>query len=128
MVAPLIPGLNDHEAAQILSASKQAGAIAAGYVLLRLPLTVEAVFEEWIRRVRPLHADKILGRIRQTRGGKMNSSDFGTRMIGEGEIAEQIRTMFRLFRQKHGLTSKMPPLDCSRFRPPQSPGGQLSLF
>jgi DNA repair photolyase len=128
MVAPLIPGLNDHEAAEILSASKQAGAIVAGYTLLRLPLTVETVFEEWIRRVRPKQADKILGRVRQTRKGKANSSEWGTRMVGEGEIADQIRSMFHIFRHKHGLDTDMPLLDCSQFQPPQSPSGQMRLF
>jgi DNA repair photolyase len=128
MVAPLIPGLNDHEAAEILAEAKKAGAIIAGYILLRLPLTVQPVFEEWVERERPKQSDKILGRIRQTRGGKMNSSDFGTRMVGEGEIAEQIRTMFHLFRNKQGLDKRMEPLDCSQFRPPPNSTGQMQLF
>jgi DNA repair photolyase len=128
MVAPLIPGLNDHEAAEILAESSKAGAIVASYILLRLPLTVETVFEEWVRRVHGEKADKILGRVRQTRGGKLNSSQWGTRMVGGGEIADQIRTMFEVFRHKHGLDSAMPLLDCSLFRAPQSSSGQLRLF
>ena len=128
MIAPLIPGLNDHEAAEIMAEAKQAGAVVAGYVLLRLPLTVRNVFEEWVQRVIPEQSDKILGRVRQTRCGKLNTSDFGTRMTGEGEIADQIRNMFQLFRQKHGLEKKMPPLDCDSFRPPPGASGQLRLF
>ncbi len=128
LVAPLIPGLNDHEAAEILAESKKAGAIVAGYILLRLPLTVETVFEEWVRRVRGETADKILGRVRQTRDGKLNSSEWGTRMVGGGEIADQIRTMFKVFRAKYGLDEAMPLLDCSLFQTPQSPSGQMRLF
>ena len=121
LVAPLIPGLNDHEAAEILAESRKAGAIVAGYILLRLPLTVETVFEEWVRRVRGEKADKILGRVRQTRDGKLSSSEWGTRMVGAGEIADQIRTMFKVFRAKHGLDEAMPLLDCSLFQVPRSP-------
>lgn len=128
LVAPLIPGLNDHETAQILAASKQAGALVAGYILLRLPLTVAPVFEEWVRCVRADTADKILGRIRQTRDGKLNSSEWGTRMVGSGKIADQIRSMFQVFRHQQGLDSAMPSLDCSRFRAPDNPSGQMSLF
>jgi DNA repair photolyase len=128
MVAPLIPGLNDHEVAEILAASKQAGATVAGYILLRLPLTVEPVFEEWVERARPEQADKILGRVRQTRGGKLNSAQWGTRMVGEGELADQIKMMFRVFRQKHDLGRALPPLDCSQFQPPQIQAGQMRLF
>lgn len=128
MVAPLIPGLNDHEVADILAAAKQAGASVAGYILLRLPSTVEPVFAEWVERVRPQAADKILGRVRQTRGGKLNSPQWGTRMVGEGEIAEQIKTMFVVFRQKHRLGTTLPRQDTSQFRPPSRPDGQMSLF
>lgn len=128
MVAPLIPGLNDHEVADVLAAAKQAGAAVAGYILLRLPLTVEPVFAEWVERVRPQAAEKILGRVRQTRGGKTNSSEWGTRMVGEGEVADQIRNMFHLFRKIQGLETALPQLDTSRFRPPEKQSGQLRLF
>jgi DNA repair photolyase len=128
MVAPVIPGLNDHEIANILSEAKLAGAIAAGYVLLRLPLTVEPVFREWVQRMYPQQEEKILGRVQQTRGGKMNSSDFGSRMTGEGEIAQQIQSMFHLFCKKHDLVRKMPPLDCDHFRPPEVSDDQMRLF
>jgi DNA repair photolyase len=128
LIAPLIPGLNDHEAAAIMARAKAAGAMTAGYVLLRLPLTVEPVFREWVTRTRPAEAEKILGRVRQTRNGKLNSSQFGDRMVGTGEIAEQIRAMFHVFRTKHGLARKLPPLSCDQFTPPQNASGQLRLF
>ncbi len=128
MTAPIIPGLNDSEIPQLLEAAKGAGAIAAGYILLRLPLTVEPVFIEWLHRTQPLRADKILGRVQSTRGGKMNSSTWGERMVGSGEIAEQIRLMFRVFRQKFGLDEKLSPQNCELFQPPKPKYGQLRLF
>jgi DNA repair photolyase len=128
MVAPIIPGLNDSEIPSILEAAKKAGAATAGYTLLRLPLTVEPVFTEWLERTQPLKAERILGRIRETRGGKLNRSAFGERMAGTGEIAEQIKSLFRLFKHKHGLDAPLPPADCSRFRPPAPSSGQLRLF
>ena len=97
MVAPVIPGLNDSEVPSILEAAKDHGAQTAGYVLLRLPLTVEPVFKEWIERTQPMKSTRVLGRIQETRDGKMNSSSFGERMVGSGEIAQQIKNMFRLF-------------------------------
>ena len=128
MVAPLIPGMNDHEVPEILAQAKAHGAEAAGYVLLRLPRTVRVVFEEWLQRERPDLAEKVLGRVRQTRGGQMNDSSFGSRMTGTGEIAEQIRSVFHVFRAKQGLTAKLDRLDCDRFRRPEKSGGQMRLF
>lgn len=128
MVAPLIPGLNDSEAPAILEAAAQAGASDARYTLLRLPLTVEPVFREWIRRVRPLQAEKVEGLIRQTRRGKLNRSDWGERFVGTGQIAEQIAKMFETFARRLGLDQGLPPYDCSRFWPPKPRTGQLRLF
>jgi DNA repair photolyase len=127
MVAPLIPGLNDHEAPAVLKAAREAGATDARYILLRLPLAVEPVFEEWLHRTRPLKADKVEGLVRQTRKGKLNDSDFGQRMVGSGKLAEQIRSMFGVFRQKLGFRD-LPPLDCGQFQPATPRGGQLRLF
>ncbi|QEG01771.1 Radical SAM superfamily protein [Stieleria maiorica] len=128
MTAPIIPGLNDSEIPQLLEAAKTSGAITAGYTLLRLPLTVEPVFIEWLRRVRPNHAEKVLGRLQQARGGKLNSSAWGERMVGQGMVADQIRNLFRIFRHKHGLDRQMPPYNCDLFRPPAAKSGQLRLF
>jgi DNA repair photolyase len=128
MVAPIIPGLNDSEVPAILAAAKESGAITASYVLLRLPLAVESVFQEWLQRTQPLKAERILTRIRQTRGGALNKSAWGERMVGAGEIAEQIGSMFKMFKRKHGLDSRLPPQNCDAFRPPLPKSGQMRLF
>lgn len=128
MTAPIIPGLNDSEIPEILEAARGAGAKAANYVMLRLPLTVEPVFLEWLQRTQPEQREKIEGRIRKARAGKLSSSAWGERMRGTGEIAEQIKNLFRVFARKHGLDGGLPPLDCSKFRRPQSDPNQLSLF
>lgn len=128
MVAPIIPGLNDTEIPDILEAAKKAGATAAAYLLVRLPLTVRPVFREWLRRTQPLKWKKIEGLIRQARAGKLNSSKWGERMVGTGEVAEQIGNLFSVFQQKHGLNCKLRPLDFSQFRPPKPRSGQLRLF
>jgi DNA repair photolyase len=127
MVAPIIPGLNDHEAPAVMKAAKEAGARDVAYTLLRLPLTVEPVFREWLGRAQPLKAGKVESLLRQTRDGKMHQSAWGERMVGTGEIAEQIRAMFKLFRRQLGF-GDLPPLDCEQFRPAQPRNGQLRLF
>jgi DNA repair photolyase len=127
MIAPIIPGLNDHEVPAIMSAAKAAGALDARYILLRLPLTVAPVFREWLERTQPLKREKIESHLRQTRGGKLSDSTWGQRMTGTGPIADQIRAMFRLFRARMEF-GDLPPLDASRFRPPLPNNGQLRLF
>ncbi len=128
LVAPVIPGLNDPEIPAILKAAAAAGAQGAGYVLLRLPLTVEPVFLEWLARTQPLRAERIQRHIRETRGGKLSDSEWGRRMKGHGQIAEQIKQLFQVFAHKHGLDRPLPPLDASQFRPPIPSSGQLRLF
>jgi DNA repair photolyase len=128
MIAPVIPGLNDSEIPSILAAAKEAGAASAGYILLRLPLTVAPVFREWLEREQPDRLQRIESRIRETHGGKLNNSAWGVRMRGTGEIAEQIRSVFRLFAKKHGLDGHLPPHDSSQFRPPRPASGQLRFF
>lgn len=127
MVAPLIPGLNDHEAPAVMKAAKEAGASDARYVLLRLPLTVEPVFREWLQRTQSLKAEKVEGLIRQTRGGKLNNSNWGQRMVGKGEIADQIKSLFAACRKKLGF-GDLPPLDCNQFQPATPRSGQQRLF
>src|SRR5215470_880052 len=93
-VAPIIPGLNDQDIPKILAAARDAGARSAGHVLLRLPGSVKQVFEERLRAALPLQADRVLHRIRETRGGQLYDPRFGTRGRGEGTYAEAIRTLF----------------------------------
>jgi DNA repair photolyase len=128
MLAPVIPGLNDHEIPALLEAASQAGAWSAAYILLRLPGTVEQVFREWLQREQPGGLEKIEGRLRAARGGKLNEARFGLRMKGRGEMADQIRHLFQLFARKYGLDGSLPPHDASRFRPPKPRSGQLWLF
>lgn len=128
IVAPILPGLTDSEVPAILEAAAKAGASDARYTLVRLPLTVEPVFQEWIRRVRPLQADKVEGLIRQMRGGRLNGSKWGERMVGTGPVAEQIRQMFGTFARRFGLDRGIPDHDRSLFRPPKAASGQLRLF
>ncbi len=128
LVAPIIPGLNDSEVPAILRAVKDAGALTAGYVLLRLPLTVEPVFKEWLIRTQPIKVERILARIRETRSGKLNSAKWGERMVGTGEIADQINKIFKLFRQKYGLDNRLRPHNCTLFRRPMPQSDQGWLF
>ncbi len=128
LMAPVIPGLNESEIPAVLAASKDAGATGAGYVLLRLPLTVAPVFWEWLERTHPGRFGRVQRRIKEARGGKFNDSQFGTRMSGTGRIATGIADLFRLFQKRQGLDGHMLPLDCSRFQIPRPRSGQLHLF
>jgi DNA repair photolyase len=127
IVAPIIPGLNDKDIPAVLAAAAEAGAMRAGYVMLRLPWSVKPVFLEWLHRERPLAAGKVEARIRDVRGGRLNSTEFGDRMRGTGIAADQIEQMFRVFAARHGLDRPLPALDCSDFRPPAH-DGQMRLF
>jgi len=127
LVAPVIPALNDHEIPSVLAAAKAAGAGWAGTEVLRLPLTVAPVFEQWLERNVPGQKEKILGRIRAIRGGKLNDPRFGSRMRGEGTFAEQISQMFRVARRKVGLAEHGPELSIAAFRRPAGPQLVLGL-
>ena len=102
-VAPIIPGLNDAEIPNVLAAARDAGATSAGCVLLRLPGPVAQVFEERLRVSMPLAADRILHRIRETRGGALNDPRFGVRGRGEGPYAATIRALFETTARRLGL-------------------------
>ncbi len=128
VVAPVIAGLNDSEIPAILEQAAAVGAGAANYILLRLPLTVEPVFREWLQRTHPEKREMIEGRIRETRSGELSSGEFGKRMRGDGEIARQIGALFKVFAQKHRLPRKLPQLDFSQFQPPEENNGQMQLF
>ncbi len=118
LVAPIIPGLNDREIPAVLEAAKAAGASAAGYTMLRLPYGVKDVFQEWLRQNFPEKLDRIIGTVRSVRGGKLNVSDFATRMRGEGPYAEQVRQMFHVFRERLGFNIKSRELRTEHFRRP----------
>jgi DNA repair photolyase len=125
MTAPIVPGLNDREIPAILEEAKNAGACEAGYTILRLPYGVKDIFQDWLKLHFPEKLDRILGTVRNVRGGKLNQSDFGTRMRGEGPYADQIHQMFHVFRERLGFGARIRPLSTEHFRRPG--GTQLSL-
>ena len=125
LVAPVIPGLNDHEIPAVLAAAKAAGASWAGTEILRLPLTVAPIFEQWLERTVPGKKDKILNRIRAIRGGKLNDPNFGSRMCGEGIFADQISKIFHVARRRVGISEDGPELSIAAFR--RAAGLQLGL-
>jgi len=126
LVGPTIPGLTDHEMPSILEAAARAGARFAGYEMLRLPHAVAPLFEEWLERHFPDRKDKVLGRIRAVRGGKLNDSCFGSRMRGEGIFAGQISRIFHVACRKMGLAEGGPELSTAEFRRPDA--AQLRLL
>ncbi|MDT4331321.1 PA0069 family radical SAM protein [Methylomonas sp. MED-D] len=126
MVAPLIPVLTDYELEAIVSAAKRAGAISAEYILLRLPLEVADLFDEWLREHYPLKAEHVMNRVRDSRGGKVYDPSFHRRLRGEGVYADLIAQRFGLIRKKLGLERGLPPLRTDLFRKPAA-GGQMSF-
>jgi DNA repair photolyase len=128
MTAPIIPGLNDHEIGLLLNAAKDAGAVGAGFVLLRLPWSVKPIFLDWLATHLPLAKEKVENLIRDTRGGELNDPNFQSRMRGGGPYAENIAGAFKVIAKKLGLDQRLPSLDTTQFRPPGLPGGQGVLF
>jgi DNA repair photolyase len=127
MVAPIIPALNDSEIERILAAAAAAGACSADYVLLRLPLEIKELFEEWLDAHAPAKARRVLDLVRQTRDGQLYDSTFGRRMSGTGPVAQLVRQRFRLACRRLGLDRRRLALDVTRFRPPPAVGDQLTL-
>jgi len=105
-VAPVIPGLTDHEVPAILEAAAQAGAGYAKYIILRLPHALKTLFQDWLEEHYPKRMGKILGAIREMRGGELTDNRFGSRMTGEGPRAEAIETLFRINCKRHGLNTQ----------------------
>jgi len=124
MVAPVIPGLTDHEIPKILDACGKAGAQFAGYTIVRLPWAVAPLFEHWLEEHFPDRKEKVLGRIRHLRGDRLNNSQWHTRMTGEGIFAEQIASLFEVSCRRTGIGER-PKLSCESFRRSTT---QLRLF
>ena len=128
LVAPVVPGLTDHEMPGILKAAAEAGASAASFIPLRLPYGLKDLFEDWLQTHFPDRKDKVLNRIREMRGGKLYDSEWGKRMTGEGIFAAQYQAMFATASRKAGLTRDIPPLSTAAFRRSHDPAGQMGLF
>ena len=127
MVAPIIPFLTDWATEQILEAARDAGALSAGYVLMRLPYELKDLFKDWLRHHYPLKADHVMSRVKQMRGGRENDPNFGSRMRGNGEFADLLRIRFEKTCQRLGLNQQRRTLETGLFRPPRL-DGQMDLF
>jgi len=126
MVAPVIPGLTDHELPSIIAAASEAGAKSASYVVLRLPHAVKTLFEQWLTQRFPDRKEKVMNRIRAIRGGQLNDPRFKTRMKGEGIFADQVASLFSVACRKAGISDDRPKLSTAAFKHPVK--DQLQLF
>ncbi|SHL01664.1 DNA repair photolyase [Roseovarius pacificus] len=128
MSSPVVPGLTDHEIEKILTAGREAGAQAASWIMLRLPLEVAPLFREWLQAHYPDRAARVMGLVRQMQGGRDYDPQWGRRMRGQGPYAQMIAHRFALAARRLGLDARQPALRCDLFDPPARPGDQLSLF
>ena len=126
MAAPIIPGLNSSEVPAIIKAAADRGALAAGFTIVRLNGSIAEIFTDWIHKAFPDRAEKVLNMIKACHDGKLNDSDFGRRMSGDGNIAESIHQMFRMAVNRFMGDRVMPEFDYSLFVP--KGGRQTSLF
>jgi len=126
MMAPIIPGLNDHEILPLVKAVAERGALGVGHTIVRLNGDVATIFEDWIRKTMPDRADRVLNRIRDTHSGDLSDTKPGRRMRGTGNIADMVHQQFRLAKTKYLADRKMPAYNLElheRFK-----SAQLSLF
>ena len=128
MVAPMVPGLTDHEMEPILQAAKDAGAVAASFIMLRLPREVSGLFQDWLAQHYPDRAGKVMGRVRELHGGRDYDPEFGKRMRGEGPWADLMARRFTVAARRLGLDAPQPKLRCDMFACPPKAGDQLALF
>jgi len=128
LFAPLIPVLNDSEMENILSVCSEAGAVSAGYVMLRLPHELKDLFASWLHEYYPLKAEHVMNIIRDLRGGREYQATFGERMTGKGEYATLMSRRFQLSCKQSGLNKNTVGLNTGLFRVPEKSGDQLGLF
>jgi DNA repair photolyase len=127
MIAPVVPGLTDHEIPAILEAAAEAGARTASFIPLRLPHAVKDLFSDWLETHFPDRREKVLNRVRAMRGGKLYDSRWGTRMRGQGVFADQVKALFQVSARRVGLDGVLPALSTTAFRRPDR-HGQMQLF
>jgi DNA repair photolyase len=128
MVAPIVPAINDSEIERILEAVREAGALEAGWVLLRLPLELKELFREWLATEFPDRASRVINVLRSMHGGRDYVATFGHRQRGAGAYAEQIALRFRLAAKRLGLNDRHLKLRTDLFRRPPGKSGQLNLL
>ncbi len=128
MMAPVVPSITDHEMEHILEASKDAGARAASWIMLRLPREVSPLFREWLEVHYPDRAARVMARVQEMHGGKDYDAQWGRRMRGEGFYAEIIAQRFEVARKRFGLKKSLPELRTGLFEVPLAKGDQLALF
>ena len=128
MVAPIVPAINDSEIEAILEEAAKAGASAAGYVVLRLPLEIKDLFREWLYEHFPDRATRVMSIVRQMRNGRDYDPEWGKRQKGEGPYAKLIADRFANALRRFGLDKPRLPLDTTQFRRPLDAGGQADLF
>ena len=126
ILGPVIPGLNNHEIPALVEQVALAGALSAGYTFVRLNGSIGTIFQDWLQAHYPDRVEKVLSQIKESHGGKLNSSTFGKRMRGQGPIADSISDLFKIAKRKHLADRSMPPYNLEAFRRPGD--GQLSLF
>ena len=127
LVAPIVPALNDNEIEHILAAAREAGALEAGYVLLRLPLEIKELFREWLAEHYPDRAKRVIGLLQSMHGGRDYTPEFGLRQRGSGPYAEQIARRFRLALKRLQMNERNLKLRTDLFSPPGS-AHQLALL
>lgn len=128
MASPMIPGLNDHELPLILQRAAEAGALSGGYIPIRLPGAVAQIFVEWLETHFPGRKEKVLHRICELRGGRLNDPNFHTRFSGVGKAADNLQMLYRVGLKKSGLRQDLPELTLQHFqRTPNNPR-QMGLF
>ncbi|MFN3642824.1 MAG: PA0069 family radical SAM protein [Gemmobacter sp.] len=128
MASPMIPGLTDHEIEAILAAGRDAGAVAASTIPLRLPREVAGLWQDWLAREEPGRAARVMARVRAMHGGRDYDPAFGRRMRGEGVWADLMRRRFEAACTRLGLAERMPPLRADLFARPVGSGEQMRLL
>ena len=126
MMAPIIPGLNDHEILEVGQKVSSLGALSMAYTMVRLNGDVAVIFEDWIRKSMPDRADRVLNRIRDVHGGELHDSRFGTRMSGEGQFADVVKQQFLLAKKRFFSDKQKPEYNLELFEHLRNP--QMSLF
>ncbi|NSX05160.1 PA0069 family radical SAM protein [Cupriavidus gilardii] len=122
-VAPVIPFITEPDLERVLEAAREAGAVYANYIVLRLPWEVAPLFQQWLQAHFPDRAERVMNRVREMRGGKDYDSDFSTRMRGTGVWADLMRQRFHKAADRLGFRYHRFDLDTSQFVPPAPPAG-----